>query len=253
MVIKFMEKKERSLIPIIVVFMIVLQLANLLTTGKDFDEQSENVKLIDNNIKTINTQGITYRVNDLKKIDSDFSKDNSIYQTYCIKKSQEKYKNIHCNSLVSEEAINLTLHLPDWFMYKTIDENSLKSYLTSKSSILAEEPYFSSIMEVSQQFNINPILLFAITGQEQSFVPKEHVNAVKIANNPYNVFCSWQSYNTDIVDASEIACRTIINLSKDRPDSVDPLVWVNRKYSADQSWHYGVRSLYNEIDEFINK
>lgn len=155
-------------------------------------------------------------------------------------------------NIIDEKIVESTLHLPEYFKYKSINTDALKSFLSTRSSILKDDPYFSSILNVSKKFNINPILLFAITGQEQGFVPEEQVSAVLIANNPYNVFCSWEAYNTDITDSSEIACRTIINLSKDRPESVDPLVWVNRKYSADQNWHSGVRTLYNEIVDFIN-
>lgn len=155
-------------------------------------------------------------------------------------------------NIIDEKIAESTLHLPEYFKYKSINTDALKSFLSTRSSILKDDPYFSSILNVSKKFNINPILLFAITGQEQGFVPEEQVSAVLIANNPYNVFCSWENYNTDITDSSEIACRTIINLSKDRPESVDPLVWVNRKYSADQNWHSGVRILYNEIVDFIN-
>ena len=164
---------------------------------------------------------------------------------------------VQLNDIITENTIDekiaeSTLHLPEYFKYKSINIDALKSFLSTRSSILKDDPYFSSILNVSKKFNINPILLFAITGQEQGFVPEEQVSAVLIANNPYNVFCSWEAYNTDITDSSEIACRTIINLSKDRPESVDPLVWVNRKYSADQNWHSGVRILYNEIVDFIN-
>lgn len=155
-------------------------------------------------------------------------------------------------NIIDEKIAESTLHLPEYFKYKSINIDALKSFLSTRSSILKDDPYFSSILNVSKKFNINPILLFAITGQEQGFVPEEQVSAVLIANNPYNVFCSWEAYNTDITDSSEIACRTIINLSKDRPESVDPLVWVNRKYSSDQNWHSGVRTLYNEIVDFIN-
>ena len=132
--------------------------------------------------------------------------------------------NITNENIIDEKIAESTLHLPEYFTYKNVNTDALKSFLSTRSSILKDDPYFSSILNVSKKFNINPILLFAITGQEQGFVPEEQVSAILIANNPYNVFCSWETYNTDITDSSEIACRTIINLSKDRPESVDPLV-----------------------------
>ena len=81
-------------------------------------------------------------------------------------------------------------------MYKNVNITNLKEFLNSKDSLLVEEPYFSTILSVSKDFNLNPLVMFAITGQEQSFVPKSDENAYKIANNPFNVFYSWKKYNT---------------------------------------------------------
>lgn len=223
--ITYMDKKNIGFFPYFIAFMLVLHL-NISNSNKILNL---------NNPDAINNITLSHRT-----LHSDCSFGN-----------KKEVKNISVET-VNAEITNLTLHLPEYFKYKTVNEDALKAYLNTRSSILKEDPYFTSIVNVGRNFNINPILLFAITGQEQGFVPEEQVSASLIANNPYNVFCSWQSYNTDIIDSSEIACRTIINLSKDRPDSVDPLVWVNRKYSSDQNWHSGVRSLYNEINNFID-
>lgn len=239
MMILYMRKKNFSFIPIIVAFMLVLQLLYVSTNKENSNLSFNNLLQLVHQVNNIKTLSITYRIQEtdlLKNLNSN---------------SNEKQLETAEKNIISEEAIQLTLHLPESFKYADVDEIALKAYLSERSSILREEPYFSSIINVGKEFNINPILLFAITGQEQGFVPQEQVSAALIANNPYNVFCSWQSYNTDIIDSSEIACRTIINLSKDRPDSVDPLVWINRKYSSDQNWHCGVRSLYEEINDFI--
>lgn len=103
------------------------------------------------------------------------------------------------------------------------------------------------IIQASQEYDLNPLLLFAIAGQEQAFVPKNERNAKQIANNPFNVYGSWQIYNTTILDSSRIAANLIVTLSKDKPLSIDPLVWINTKYAEDKTWHIGVRKLLNEL------
>lgn len=138
-------------------------------------------------------------------------------------------------------------YLPEYFNYKEVNKNKLQTYLKKRNSLLAEEPYFSTIIDTSRTFNLNPLILFAITGQEQSFVPKRSKNAYKIANNPFNIFHSWKDYNTDIADASRIVSRTIIHLSEGRPSSSDPFDWINRKYADDPSWSKGVRTIYKKL------
>ncbi|MPM86154.1 hypothetical protein SDC9_133237 [bioreactor metagenome] len=190
-----------------------------------------------------------YNKKESKSSFTDFSLDDDRYYSYYLNTSQKKQTNLY---KAKSEAQNKsrTAHLPNEFKYNSIDENSLREYLSLKGSLLGEEPYFSSIISTSKDFNLNPLLLFAIAGQEQSFVPKESKNAEKIANNPYNVFNSWQKYNTDISDASRIVSRTVINLSKDKPTNIDLFVWINRKYSEDKDWHYGVRSIYEQLKTY---
>ena len=142
-------------------------------------------------------------------------------------------------------------HLPSNFYYKEIDLDKLKAYLDSRNSLLSQEPYFTSIIDTSREFELNPLILFAIAGHEQGFVPVNHPSAAKIVNNPFNVFVSWQSYNTDIVDSARIAARTIINLSKDRPEDTNPFLWINRKYAEDENWWKGIDSIYNRLEREV--
>ncbi len=138
--------------------------------------------------------------------------------------------------------------MPSYLHYKEIDTHALRNWLSGRNSILAEEPYFGSMLEVAKEYDINPLLLFAITGQEQSFVPKSHQKALKMANNPFNVYGSWQSFNTDISDTSRIAAKTLLNLSKERPQDEDPIKWINRKYAEDPDWHIGVSQIYQKLE-----
>jgi len=140
-------------------------------------------------------------------------------------------------------------YLPEYLQYKTINLDILTQWLKEKNSILAQEEYFTSIHNISKEYNINPLLMFAITGQEQAFVPNTNVDASDMANNPFNVFGSWEAYNTDIDDAARIAAKTIINLSKDCPPDEDPIKWINRKYAEDQNWHIGVTKIYTQLEK----
>lgn len=135
--------------------------------------------------------------------------------------------------------------------YQEINLEALRSWLIEKDSMLAEEPYYMAIITAAKNYNVNPLLLFAITGQEQSFVPKSNLHALEIANNPFNVFGSWEDYNTDIEDAASIAAKTVINLSKDCPEDVELIQWINRKYAEDPYWHIGVSKIYIQLKDAV--
>jgi len=167
-------------------------------------------------------------------------KSNNVEQIYVA--NAEKY------DLYVKDAMSYHPHLPDSFNYKDINEVKLLEFLNGKNSMLADEPYFSAIIRTSKEFNLNPFILFAITGQEQAFVPRSHGNAEKIANNPFNVFHSWQEYNTDINDSSRIAARTVINLSKDKPTNIDIFDWINSKYADDNNWGKGVKEIFETLN-----
>lgn len=256
--IKLMKKSTQNCIFYLAVILLSLQLANVLIPQDNYLEAENNVRVLSNVSNIVyannlisnkdNTSNIEkLYTNDATNLIDVFSSNISCF----IRNHNPSISYLYSQISVNENAKKITEHLPEYFQYKLVNKDALKAYLQTRSSLLREEPYFSSIINVAQKFNINPILLFAITGQEQGFVPQTELSAMQIANNPYNVFCSWKDYNTNIVDSSEIACRTIINLSKDKPESIDTLVWINRKYSADQNWNNGVRSLYNDINNFI--
>lgn len=139
--------------------------------------------------------------------------------------------------------------LPFAYQYHDIHTDTLKKYLNERKSLLVDEPYFSTLLTTAEKFNLHPLLLFAITGQEQSFVPRDEPGALKIANNPFNVYHSWQEYNTTIEDSARIAAKTVVNLSKDRPEDVHAIQWINRKYAEDPNWWVGVSRLFNMLLE----
>lgn len=148
-----------------------------------------------------------------------------------------------------EKTIISDSGLPGYFAYKEINQNRLNDYLQTRDSLIAEEPYFSTIISVAKKCNINPLVFFAIAGAEQSFVPKQSSSSKKIANNPFNVYHSWKEYNTNIEDASTIAGATIINLCKDRPQGKEPFEWINRKYAENSNWGKIVKEIYEELEK----
>jgi hypothetical protein len=137
--------------------------------------------------------------------------------------------------------------VPPIFRYREIQADAVKEYLKSRDSLLADEPYFTAIISQAEAFDLNPLLLFAIAGQEQGFVPRSSKHASKIANNPFNVYHSWQHFNTDISHSAEIAARTIVRRSALLPEGYDPFVWLNMTYAEDPNWARGVRQLFEKL------
>jgi len=149
---------------------------------------------------------------------------------------------------IAETPQQLDLGMPQQLRYTNIDTKALKQYLRNRDALLAEEPYFEAIIDSAREYDIHPLLLFAITGQEQGFVPKSKKNAEEIANNPFNVFHSWEDYNTNIDDSSEVAAKLIAKLGKSRPKGYEPFVWFNKTYAEDPAWSDGVRSIFLKLN-----
>ena len=155
-------------------------------------------------------------------------------------------------SLDKEEQIegvnyNEGSHLAEILKYKSIKPDLLKEYLENKNSYLSEDYYIDMFIQVAKDYNVNPLLLVAITGQEQNFVPRDHPDAELMKNNPFNVFISWKRYNTNFEDACKIAARTVLTSSEDRPIDYDPIKWINKTYAEDNDWHIGVSYFFNEL------
>lgn len=137
--------------------------------------------------------------------------------------------------------------VPGELLYREIDVQKtigwINGYLHGRS-MLATPENISVLIDVSRQFNINPNLLIAITGQEQSFVPDGSNR--RILGNPFNVYGSWVSYSPGLEPSAKIAARTIVNLSKNRPPNTHPIYWLNNPdnpngmYATDPGWWRGV-------------
>ncbi|TFE00796.1 hypothetical protein [Jeotgalibacillus sp. R-1-5s-1] len=141
--------------------------------------------------------------------------------------------------------------LPEHLKFTFVEKEAVQVWLGERGSILADDRNVDAIFQAAHDFNIHPLLLFAITGQEQAFVPRSHENAEEIANNPFNVFHSWEDFNTNIEESSEIAARTVVNLSDGRPQDANPIQWINRKYAEDPNWWQGVEAIFEQMEREI--
>lgn len=137
--------------------------------------------------------------------------------------------------------------MPEYLKYKKVDLNALRAYLRNRNSMLAQDPYFMIVVNTCKEHNVNPLLLFAITGQEQGFVPRDSKHLWQILNNPFNVYTSWKSYNTTLKDSTEIAVVTIIEMLKDRPKGNDPFKWLNDRYAEDPKWWRGTKIIFQQL------
>jgi len=155
------------------------------------------------------------------------------------------------HGMTGKRVLVLLDGLHEEFRYQEVDQGKLKKWLEHRDSILSEEPYFTAILETSRKYDIHPALMLAIVGQEQDFVPRDGAAARKIANNPFNVYGSWEKYNTDIYDSSSLAASTIIESSRNRPAYMNTIRWINRRYAEDPNWWNGVSSLFAQIKKEI--
>lgn len=158
------------------------------------------------------------------------------------------------DGLTGERSLVFHDGLHGEFRYEEVNGGKLRKWLEGRNSMLAEEPYFTAILDTSRKYDIHPVLMFAIVGQEQGFVPRDGAAARRIANNPFNVYGSWEKYNTDIYDSSRLAASTIIESSRNRPAYMNTIRWINRRYAEDPNWWNGVSSLFGQIKkEITNK
>lgn len=137
--------------------------------------------------------------------------------------------------------------IPETYRYKEMDLKVLSAYLEEKNSMLIRDDYLATIDRLAEKYYVNPYLLIAIIGQEQGFVPQDHEYADSIIKNPYNVFGSWQDYNTTFEEATIICLNTITTALKNRPEEMDLIEFLNGKYSEDENWYKGVQIIFETL------
>lgn len=217
----FQEKKKRALLAIIGIASLILFFITATTNNTDNNEQ----------LVVTTYQGVSFlEAQELFEI-------NTLEQGYF-------NESIQFHSALEADGI------PFYLTYHSVDKIALQNYLKSRHSILAESPYYEGILRVAKEYDLHPLLLFAITGQEQGYVNKDNPNHLKIANNPFNVYTSWRKYNTDIEDSTAIASGTVITILRKRPAGENPFKWINTRYAEDKNWSRGVEMIFNFLIQY---
>ncbi|MCF8567947.1 hypothetical protein LLE49_24800 [Alicyclobacillus tolerans] len=141
--------------------------------------------------------------------------------------------------------------------YQSVDTTILYDYVHQQGSIFSLSD-IQTIVDAAHRYNINPILMIAITGQEESFVPATWPQASFIRNNPFNVYHSWQQYNTNLADAANIAANTLAHkLITPPPQGENPIAWINDPmnpwgiYAQDTNWSYGVDDIFHALSAYV--
>ncbi|WP_342436722.1 M23 family metallopeptidase [Paenibacillus sp. FSL L8-0436] len=139
--------------------------------------------------------------------------------------------------------------LPSELGYQPLNIDYVLQFLNKRKSALADRSLLQMIDDAGRTKNVSPYLLIAITGQEQSFVPRNNNHASEIIRNPWNVFGCWckgKGARLTTGESAQIAANTIIKLSQDLPAGRDPIQWLSAKdnprgyYAEHNGWWIGV-------------
>lgn len=146
--------------------------------------------------------------------------------------------------------------VPIELAYQKMNITLMQEWLEKRNSALANAELLAAIDRAGQSQNVSPYLLIAITGQEQSFVPKDGNHADQILKNPWNVFgcwCSGQGATLTTGESASIAAKTVVKLSQNRPAGADPIAWLNDPsnpqgvYAEHRGWYLGVSRFFKSI------
>jgi hypothetical protein len=139
--------------------------------------------------------------------------------------------------------------------YKHVSAASIVAFYQSKGSQLANERTADAILRAALRHDVDPAVLVAVTGQEQSFVPLGQ--DPRIAKNPFNVYGCWCKTSIPIEESAEVAAGTIAHRLRCLPRKGSNLiVWVNSYanpcvkaegvYAEDRHWGVGVALIYRD-------
>lgn len=144
--------------------------------------------------------------------------------------------------------------------YEPLNIDAMYQYLSTRNGVgtrMGNRSILQMVDRVSKQYGINPYLLLAITGAEQSFVPNNNRNADKIIRNPWNTFGSWQNTDNSTEESAIYAARAIVKLQANKPDNVGPIQWMNMPtgvnpkgfYAADPKWAGNVSVIMQKLKQ----
>jgi hypothetical protein len=136
---------------------------------------------------------------------------------------------------------------PQVIRYQPIkNPRAVVGWLAARDSAEAGAAYLYMLDQAGKKYDVNPLLLLATTGQEQSFVPKFIDDWEQVVKNPFNVYYSWRDYAPGFLPSAMVAARTVDHLSAGCPAGVNPIEWIdspanpNDRYAGDTAWWKGV-------------
>ena len=140
--------------------------------------------------------------------------------------------------------------------YHPVDAAAIVAFYEAHHSQLANERSANAILRAARRHNVNPGVLVAITGQEQSFVPTG--DDPRIAKNPFNVYGCWCKTTIPIEESAEVAAGTVAHrllCVPEQPGS-NLVVWINSfanpcvkkegVYAEDRHWGVGVALIFRD-------
>ncbi len=146
-----------------------------------------------------------------------------------------------------------SLDKPHYLQYQNVSVEKLKSYLERKNSMLLTSDYLDQLLAYSYEKNINPLLLIAIIGQEQNYVPSGHRYAPQMIQNPFNIYGSWETHPVGFTASMKEACYTINAALNQRELYTDPFVLINTRYAQDPNWYLGVKVIFRDLMAFAGE
>ena len=135
--------------------------------------------------------------------------------------------------------------------FQEITPQFIINWLQRRDSALATMEFANACIKAGRRYNVNPLLLVAITGQEQSFCPAGSPAAM--LRNPWNTFGSWQNTDHPVEKSAMYAAECIARLSGGRPEGFHPVAWLNSTdnkggmYATDPNWWKGVSAFFREL------
>lgn len=140
--------------------------------------------------------------------------------------------------------------------YERVPADAIVAFYAAHNSQLANSRSANAILRAAQRHDVNPGVLVAITGQEQSFVPIG--DDPRIARNPFNVYGCWCKTTMPIEESAEVAAGTVAHrlLCVPAKRGSNLVVWINSLanpcvkkegvYAEDRHWGVGVALIFRD-------
>jgi hypothetical protein len=140
--------------------------------------------------------------------------------------------------------------------YQPVPAAAIIAFYQAHGSQLANQRTADAILLAARRHNVNPGVLVAITGQEQSYVPLG--DDPRIAKNPFNVYGCWCKTTIPIELSAEVAAGTVAHrlLCVPAKPGSNLVVWINSfanpcvkkegVYAEDRHWGIGVALIFRD-------